>query len=398
MENRSEKKQIFLLAAAQALFQTASVLVMTLSALVGTRLATDKGLGTLPVALMVAGTLIMMVPASLLMQRYGRKAGFLVGIASGALAGALGAYAIWNGDFWLFVLANFFVGWYQAFAQYYRFAAAEIASPAFKSRAISWTIAGGVVAALAGPNLARFTQNLGGVPFAFSFVAMVALAAAAAVVVAALRIPAPARSDTQGEQRSLLEIAKQGTFITALASSMVGYMVMLGVMTATPVAMEMCGHAFGSAATVIQWHVLGMFVPSFFTGDLIQRFGVHKIMIAGVTLLFGHVLISLAGIDYLHFLSALILLGVGWNFLFIGGTTMLTETYRPAERAKTQAMHDFLVFGVVSVASFSSGSLLNSVGWKTMNLLVMPFLTLALALIVFHAWTLRKTIQEQVGG
>lgn len=389
----AEKKNVLLLAGAQALFQTASVMVMTLSGIVGMRLATDKGLATLPVALMVIGTALAMIPASMLMQRHGRKVGFLVGILSGATAGALGAYAIGIGSFWLFALANLFVGIYQAFAQYYRFAAAEVASPDFKSRAISWTIAGGVIAALAGPNLARVTQSLGDTPFLFSFLAMVALAIAAACVVGAINIQKPVQAVQHGPQRTLFEIARQRTFITALASSAVGYMVMLGVMTATPLAMEICGQGFDAAATVIQWHVLGMFVPSFFTGSLIHRFGVHHVIMTGIALLFGHVLISLAGIDYLHFLSALILLGVGWNFLFIGGTTLLTETYRPSERAKTQAMHDFIVFGAVSVASFSSGSLLNSVGWKTLNMMVVPLLIFALAAIVSHARKLRTAVQ-----
>ncbi|MBI1889201.1 MAG: MFS transporter [Burkholderiales bacterium] len=389
----AEKKNVLLLASAQALFQTTSVMVMTLSGIVGMRLATDKGLATLPIALMVIGTALAMIPASMLMQRYGRKAGFIVGIFSGAMAGALGAYAIGIGSFWLFALANLLVGIYQACAQYYRFAAAEIASPDFKSRAISWTIAGGVVAALAGPNLARVTQSLGDTPFLFSFLAMVGLAIAAACVVSAIKIQKPAQTEQRGPQRTLFEIAKQRTFVTALASSMAGYMVMLGVMTATPLAMEICGQGFGAAATVIQWHVLGMFVPSFFTGSLIQRFGVHQVMMTGIALLFGHVLISIAGIDYLHFLSALILLGVGWNFLFIGGTTLLTEAYTPSERAKTQAMHDFIVFGAVSLASFSSGSLLNSVGWKTLNLMVIPLLVVALAGIGSHAWKLRTTAQ-----
>ena len=392
--NSVEKKSILLLATAQALFQTASAMVMMLSGLAGLKLATDKGLATLPIALMVVATAAMMIPASFIMQRYGRKMGFLLGIACGAAAGALAAYAIWIGSFWLFVIANMLVGIYQAFSQYYRFAAADAASPAFKSRAISWVIAGGIVAAVAGPNLARVTQDLGPLPFLLSYLAMILLALVAAIVVASIDIPKISQVEQHGPQRSLFAIARQKVFITALASSMVGYMVMLGVMTATPLAMQLCGQGFGSAATVIQWHVLGMFIPSFFTGDLIQRYGVLKIMTVGVVSLLGHVIISLSGTEFFHFLSGLILLGIGWNFLFIGGTTLLTEAYRPSERAKTQAMHDFLVFGAVSLASFASGGLLNAVGWQALNLSAVPFLGLALVIIAAYGWHGRKQLRD----
>lgn len=387
----AEKSNVLLLASTQALFQTASVMVMTLSGLVGLQLAVDKRLATLPIAMMMVAAAATMIPASMLMQRFGRKAGFLLGTVLGCAAGLTAAGAIWLHNFWLFVLANMLVGGYQGFAQYYRFAAADIASADFKSRAISWVIAGGVVAALAGPNIARVTQGIGPVPFMAAYLALFAISVFALLIVTRIAIPAVVLSEAHGPARPLLEIMRQPVFLTALIGSSVGYAVMIMVMTATPLAMQMCGQSLGASATVIQWHVLGMFVPSFFTGNLIRRHGVLPIMGTGIALLAGHVVIVLTGIEFLHFLSGLILLGVGWNFLFIGGTTLLTEAYRPSERAKTQATHDFLMFGAVSIASFSAGGLLSAWGWQSVNLTVLPFLGMALVAVVGLALLRRRT-------
>ncbi|HQS58819.1 MAG: MFS transporter [Gallionellales bacterium 35-53-114] len=377
-----EKRNVLILAATQALFQTVSVMVITLSGIVGWMLAPNKSLATLPIALMMVAVAATMIPASLFMQRYGRKAGFLLGAALGGVAGLLAAVAIWQENFSLFVAANMLVGSYQAFAQYYRFAAADAASAAFKSRAISWVIAGGVIAAVAGPNLVRYTQNVGTVPSALTYLSMVALSMLAIMLLSRLALPAASASEVQGTARPLPAIMKQPIFLTALAGSTIGSAVMMLVMTATPLAMQICGQPIGAAATVIQWHVLGMFAPSFFTGNLIQRFGVLTIMTGGVALLLGHVAIALSGIAYLNFLSGLILLGMGWNFLFVGGTTLLTEAYRPSERAKVQATHDFLMYIAISIATFSSGSLLSTFGWRAVNLAVLPMLALALLMIV----------------
>ena len=285
----------------------------------------------------------------------------------------------------IWMIANMLVGCYQAFAQYYRFAAADAASENFKSRAISWVIAGGVIAAVAGPNLVRFTQNTGTAPSALTFLTMAVLAALAIVLLSQLALPPVNTTESHEPARTLPVIMRQPIFLTALAGSSVGAAVMLLVMTATPLAMQLCGQPIGAAATVIQWHVLGMFAPSFFTGNLIRRFGVLTIMGSGVVLLLGHVVIALSGVEFLHFLSGLILLGVGWNFLFVGGTTLLTEAYRPGERAKVQAMHDFLMFGAVTIATFSSGSLLSNFGWQAVNLAVLPFLAVALTMIIILA-------------
>jgi MFS family permease len=384
-----EKSNVLILASTQALFQTASVMVMTLSGIVGWMLATDKSMATLPIALMIVAAAATMIPASMLMQRYGRKVGFMLGAVLGGCGGLLAATAIWLDNFALFVAANMLVGMYQAFAQYYRFAAADAASADFKSRAISLVVAGGVVAAIAGPSLVKLTQNVGTVPSALTYLSMVGLSIVAMLLLTRLALPAISAADIQGEARPLPAIMKQPVFLTALLCSSIGFSVMLLVMTATPLAMQLCGQSINSAATVIQWHVLGMFAPSFFTGNLIRRFGVLNIMTLGVALLFGHVLIALSGMEYLHFLSGLILLGVGWNFLFIGGTTLLTEAYRPSERAKVQAMHDFLMYIAISIATFSSGSLLNTFGWRAVNFAVLPMLAIAL-LMILMLWAKRR--------
>ncbi|HVL00749.1 MAG TPA: MFS transporter [Dongiaceae bacterium] len=393
MPSPQEKRTVLLLAMAQALFQTSAVIVVSLSGLVGLRLAEDKGLATLPVAMMMVAAAALMIPASLLMQRYGRRAGFLVGATLGCFAGVTAAAALHWHSFWLFVLSSMLVGGYQSFAQYYRFAAADAASLLFKSRAIAWVTAGGVVAALVGGSIVRQAQKVNYDPFIFAYVAMVALGLVALLVISRLQLALPASADSDsGAARPLGAIVRQPAFITALTGSAAGYGVMMLVMTATPLAMLQCGQP--DSATVIQWHVLGMFVPSFFTGHLIVRYGVLSVMQAGILLLAAHVAIALSGDAYLHFLSGLILLGAGWNFLFIGGTALLTETYRPAERSRTQATHDFLVFGTSSAASFAAGSLMQHVGWEVVNWVALPILAAAMLAVWWLTWLRRKERAE----
>jgi MFS family permease len=376
-----EKRNVLLLAAAQALFQSVMVLMITASGIVGMQLAPTAVLATLPAAIVVLAATATMIPASLWMQRVGRKPGFLFGAAMGCLGGAVAMLAIQTQDFWLFIAACALVGAYSGFAGYYRFAAADVASDAFRSRAISWVVAGGIVAAFAGTNIVRVTQHIGATPFLFTYLALTLLGIAALFVISRLSLPLPVNSQAGGTVRPLWTIIRQPVYITAVICSTVGFAMMSLVMTATPLAMLICGYSVGDSATVIQWHVLGMFVPSFFTGTLIQRFGVVKIVTAGIALLGGHVAVALTGIEFLRFLSGLTLLGVGWNFLFVGGTTLLTEAYRPAERAKVQAAHDFMMMTMVCVASFSAGGLLNAWGWNTLNITVLPFLLLAAAAI-----------------
>lgn len=377
----AEKRNVFLLVGMQALFQTASVMVMTISGLVGQILAQDKRLATVPIALMVVAVAATMIPASLFMRKFGRKAGFILGITIGFKAGLLAALAIWQNNFSLFVIANMLVGCYQGFATYYRFAAADAASENFKSRAISWVVAGGIFAALAGPNIARFTRDVGPVKYMAPYLCMSALAIVALSFAFRVTIAPLIHHKDQGSARTLLEIMRQPTFLTAVTSSSIGFSLMIMIMTATPLAMQVCGFSLDSAASVIQWHVLAMFAPSFFTGNLIRRFGVIAIMTIGVILFATHVVLALNGIDYGHFVSGLMLVGVGWNFLYVGGTTLLTKAYRPVEQAKTQAAHDLIMFTCVSFASFSAGSALQSWGWRTVNLISLPLLMLTLAMI-----------------
>jgi MFS family permease len=389
-----EKRNVLLLACAQALFQTSSVLTVTISGIVGHSLAPHAGLATLPIAMMVVGGAVTMIPASLLMQRFGRKPGFLVGIALGIVAGVVAAWGVAQASFLLLVIGNLLVGAYQGFAQFYRFAAGEAAGPALRSRAISWVIAGGIVAAFAGPNIARYTQGWGALPFFWSYLSLAAIGLLAAVVVSRLRLPAVSTDASPEPARPLRQIMRQPAFLTALVGSSAGSGVMIMVMTATPLAMQMCGLPVGDAATVIQWHVLGMFAPSFFTGDLIRRFGVLHVMAAGIVCLAAHVAVATSGIEFAQFLSGLVLLGVGWNFLFIGGTTLLAETYRPSERAKAQGAHDFLVFAVSTAASFSAGGVLNLGGWNAVNLLVLPLLGGTLLMIAGLGMQRRWRVQS----
>jgi len=374
MSRRAEKRNVLILAAGQALFQTASVLIMTVGGLAGLIVAADKSLATLPIAAVMVGAMLGTVPASLLMGRIGRRAGFVLGALMGAVGGGLGALGMIRGSLLLLCAGTFLVGIYQAFAQYYRFAAAEAASASFKSQAISLVLAGGVVAAIAGPQLGVLAKDTAGAEFAGSFLAIVALSLSASALLAFIRMPPAPPASVDSDARPLSAIVRQPKFLVALGGAAIGFGVMILAMTATPLAMVAHHHAASDAAFVIQWHVLGMFVPSFFTGFLIARFGVLTMMLAGVAALAGHVVIALSGLALLHFLSALVLLGVGWNFLYVGGTTLLTETYRPSEKAKVQALNDFSIFGVVVVASFTSGWLMHGIGWMGVNLAALPFL------------------------
>ncbi len=385
MPTPREKRNVLLLLASQALVQTGTVVIITAGGLAGHMLAANKSLATLPISALMIGTMIATIPASLMMGRYGRRAGFVLGALFGAAGAALAVAGLVQGSFWLFCLAHVFYGVNMGFAQFYRFAAADAASAEFKSRAISYVLTGGVIAAIAGPNLVSFTKDSAASgTFVASYAVIVILCLVAAALIILLRIPPPVQEKVNEPARPLSEIMRQPVFIVALVGAAVGYGVMNLAMTATPLAMAAHHHSIGETATVIQWHVLGMFVPSFFTGTLIARFGAPKIMLAGVALLAGHLAIALSGNEFLYYLSALTLLGIGWNFSYIGGTTLLTEAYRPSEKAKVQGVNDFTIFGTVVVTSLISGALLHGVGWVGVNLFAVPFLLLAgIALLLF---------------
>lgn len=377
MPDQPARRQVVLLAMAQALFQTASVLVMTVGGLAGGQIAANPQFATAPIAAMFLGTAIATVPASLWMSRAGRRAGFIAGALLGTAGGLLGALGMVVGSLLTLCAGTLLVGVYQGFAQFYRFAAAEVSADAFRARAIAWVLAGGVAAALLGPALGRLGEPLLTPAHTGSFLLLAASAAVAAIVLLGLRVPAPARREQVGGGRPLKEIVRQPTYVVALFGAATGYGVMILAMTATPLAMSHHQHGLGETALVIQLHVLGMFLPSFVTGMLIVRYGVLRIMSAGLALLAGHVLLSLSGTGLASFASALILLGVGWNFLFVGGTTLLTEAYTPSERGRAQATNDMTIFVVALAASLGAGLLLQAVGWQAMNLLLLPWLALA---------------------
>ncbi len=374
----ASRGNILILALSQALMLSAIVLSMTLAAILGAMLAPDKGLATLPLAAMVIGTAIASLPAAQLMRRWGRRPGFMLGALLGIGGSLLCALALHQSDFSVFVLGHFLLGAYQGFANYYRFAAVEAAGPVQAGKAISLVIAGGIVAAFLGPQLGLWGRDwIGGQIFVGSYLAQGVLSLAALLLLTRLDLPRAVAAQL-GSARPLREILSQPTLRVAIFGAAIGYAVMIMVMTATPLAILGCGLPGSSVAPVIQWHVVGMFAPSFFTGSLIRRYGAPRIMQVGFVLLLVQVVLALSGVEFLHFLSALVFLGVGWNFAFIGGTTLLAQTYRPAEQLKVQAANEFVVFGLVAVATLSAGWLYDRFGWVTLNLAVVPLLVVAL--------------------
>jgi len=371
-------RQVLLLAVGQALFQTASVLVMTVGGLAGGQIAPDPRLATAPIAAMFLGIAATTVPAALLMARVGRRAGFVTGAGLGALGGIFAALGVWGGSLTVLCFGTLLVGAYQGFAQFYRFAAAEVADDAFRARAISLVLAGGVVAAMLGPALGRLGGPLLKPEFTGSFLLLTVSASVAAALMLGLRVPQP-QPPGRGDAtvRPLIAIVREPTYLVALFGAATGYGAMVLAMTATPLAMIHHGHALADAALVIQLHVLGMFLPSFFTGSLITRFGVLQVMFTGALLLTGHVLLTLTGTAVASFASALVLLGVGWNFLYVGGTTLLTSTYAPAERGRAQASNDMAIVVVGLTSSLGAGALLDNAGWRALNLSLLPWLGLA---------------------
>ncbi len=378
----SSRGNVLTLALSQALMLSAIVLAMALAAILGAMLAPDRGLATLPVAAMVIGTAIASLPASAFMRRRGRRPGFLLGALLGVAGSALCALALYESSFGTFVVGHFLLGSYQGFANYYRFAAVEAAGAGEASRAISLVVAGGVVAAFVGPQLAVWGRDwIGGQIFLGSYLAQGALSLAALLVLSRLRLP---RVDVGqgGSARPLREILGQPALRVSIFGAAVGYAVMIMVMTATPLAILGCGLPESNVTPVIQWHVVGMFAPSFVTGTLIKRYGAPRIMQIGFVLLIGQVGLALSGSAFLHFLSALVFLGVGWNFAFIGGTALLTQAYRPAEQLKVQAVNEFAIFGLVAVATLSAGWLYDRFGWASLNLAVLPLLVAALIAVI----------------
>ena len=399
MPSHLQYRNVTLLAICQAIFICGQTTLFFVGSLIGYELAHDKALATLPVSAVILGTALMTIPASLVMRRVGRRAGFM-GAALIGLIGLLAcALALYSSLFWLLCMGALVVGFYNAFCQYYRFAAADVVTPAFRPKAISLVIAGGIVAGVVGPTLATESQDLiPSYPFLASYLVLAAMSVSVFILVFFVRIPRLSDAELKDTGRPLRQIMMQPKFITAVGSSMIGYGIMVLLMTATPLAMLGCNHTVADAGFVIQWHVVGMFAPSFFTGHLIAWFGLITIMLTGAVLLLGSVASALMGIEVWHFIVAMFLVGIGWNFLFIGGTTLLTEVHSNAERAKVQAAHDFLVFATTAGGSFLSGQLLYRLGWEQVNLMALPFIVAATLLVIWYAFIRRAEEQAILTG
>ena len=374
--------QLLLLTLCQGFFLTNNVTFIAINGLVGLSLAPSAWMATLPVTGYVAGGALCAGMVGRHQLAWGRKRAFQLGLAVGMVSTALCAYAASTHNFWLLVVATVVAGYYNANAALYRFAATELVAPSFKEKAISWVLAGGIIGAVVGPNLASATRDALPVAFAGAYAALVGVALLALLTLSFIRFPPLPAPNAARPGRPLRDIARQPVFVVAVAASALGYGVMNLLMAATPIAMAQCAHPFKSAALVLEWHVLGMFVPSFFTGSLIKRFGALPVMGVGVLLNALCIAVALTGVDLMQFLVALFVLGVGWNFLYIGGTTLFTETYRPEEKTTAQAAMDTVVYTTMTLTSFSSGALITTQGWTWLNIgSLLPVALTGLALL-----------------
>lgn len=388
VQMNSTRRNVALLAACQAMLFSNSSTLASINGLAGMSLATNPALGTLPVTTWVLGGAIATVPASLYMKRAGRTQGLMAGAGTGIVAALICALAIGVHNFWLLCLGTLVFGASNATGQYYRFAAADVSPADFKARAISLVLAGGLVGGILGPGLSRYSVGAFADRFLGAYLALILFCVVTIALLWFTRIPNPTPEEQASGGRSLKEIASQPKFMVAVLSGAIGYGVMNLLMTATPIAMGMCGHPFGDAAFVVSSHVIAMFAPSLFAGALIKRFGVLNIILVGAALNVACVVVALGGVDVPHFWLSLVLLGVGWNFMYIGGTTLLTETYRPEEKAKAQGANDLCIFAMMVVSSLTSGLLVSRAGWDKVNLLALPLL--AIVAIAAITLALRK--------
>lgn len=378
------KRNVALLATCQALLFTNNTSVIAVNGLAGYALAADKGFATLPITAWVVGGASVSFLASMLMRRYGRRVGFTIGALFGLVGTSIAAFAILMQSFLLLCVGTFIFGAFNGFGTYFRFAAADAAPIDQKARAISLVLAGGLVGGLAGPQLSSLALGAVSTKFLGVYLAAAGVILAVIVVVQFLDIPKPTEAELAGEQRPLLEIMREPKFIVALCGAALSYAVMNLLMTATPLEMTaVCGHSYSAAVWVVGIHVIGMFGPSLVTGTLIKRFGVLNVMFVGVLLNFVCIGIALSGTSVAHFMIANFILGVGWNFLYTGGSVLLTQVYRPAERAKTQGINDSLVFVVMVVTSFMAGFMLNANGWAMLNYVAIVVMTFTGAVILW---------------
>ena len=387
-----DHKNVLVLGTCQMLSGTGRGLFMVTSPAAALAIAPHLALVTLPTALVVVGSALAAMPASLLMRRLGRKTGFICGTSLAVASGASCTAAVILENFWLLSLGGFLYGLFAGFAQLYRFAVADVASQEFRAKAISLVLAGGVFAGLAGPNLANWGKGLlANHLFAGSFLFMIGTGLVAAVILLFLSIPNLTKAQREGPQRPLREIIKQPVFITAAISATVAQTVMNFLMTATPVAMiSQSGHSFGSVALVISWHTVSMYLPGFFTGSLVKRFGEIPMITTGLALQAACIGVALSGIEVFNFWLAMALLGVGWNFSYTAATSLMTTAYTPSERAKTQGMMNQIIYTVVAIGSLSSGALIHFFGWNTVNVGAMPLLVAAAGVTIWFATVKRK--------
>ncbi len=378
------RRNVVVLVAAQAVMGSQMPMIFTVAGLAGSTLAPNACWATLPISMTVIGSMLTATPISALMQRHGRRAGFVFGAIGGAVGAAVGAFGLSQGSFLLFCLGALLTGIYMSAQGFYRFAAVDTASESFRPKAISWVMAGGLLSAVFGPQLVKLTADQMAVPFLGTYLAIIGLNLAGSLLFLGLDIPKPAAPLAGASAgRSRMELLRTPRILVAMICAAVSYALMNLVMTSSPLAVVGCGFSKGNAADVVTAHVLAMYAPSFFTGHLIARFGAERIIATGLTILACAGAVAIAGFELTNFFLALVLLGLGWNFGFIGATTMLTAAQRPEERGRLQGLNDLVVFGAVTTASFSSGGLMNCAGgsihtgWQMVNLAMLPFLILA---------------------
>ena len=395
--NAVAKRNVMILVLAQAVLGAQMPMIFTIGGLAGQTLATNACFATLPISLIVLGSMISATPMSLIMQKYGRRVGFFIGAFGGALGGAIGAYGLYLHSFTVFLIGSFLTGIYMSAQGFYRFAAADTASDDFRPKAISYVMAGGLASAIIGPQLVKVTSQSMVVPFMGAYMAVIAINIVGSLLFFFINIPTPQRPAADAPKgRSRWQLLTSPAIAVAVICGMVSYALMNLVMTSTPLAVVGCGFTQNTAADVVSAHVLAMFIPSFFTGHLIARFGVKPIIATGLVILGAAGLVALQGVGVENFFLALILLGIGWNFGFIGATTMLASSHSPSEKGIVQGMNDLIVFGGVTVASLASGGLMNCSGgsaiqgWTAVNIAMVPFLALAGAALIWLTFKLRE--------
>src|SRR5688572_2519394 len=384
-------RNVGMLAACQALLFTNNSTLIAIHGLAGLALAPNPALATLPVTCWVAGGALATMSASHYMKRVGRQAGLIRGTAIGIVGALICALAVWQASFWLLCFGALVFGGFNAFGQYYRFVAAEVAPPDFRATAVSLVLAGGLVGGILGPTTSRFTVDLIGPRFTGAYLALIVFILVTMAILSRIRVPDLTPEQQAAKGRPMSEIAKQPKYIVAVLAGAISYGVMNFLMTSTPIAMRGCGHPYGDAAFVISSHVVAMFAPSFLTGPLIRRAGVIPVMLAGAVLNVASIAMALSGLAVANFWWSMVLLGVGWNFLYIGATTLLTETYRPEERAKAQGANETAIFAMMALSSFSSGMIVTNAGWEKVNYAAMPLIAVVMAALVFLSLTMKKS-------